>query len=252
MKAWPLVLLCIVAVGELVAQKRGGPKALHDLFAAAWDYDMQQRPEEASELGDRRWNDRWTDKSPEAYARRAQHNQEVLAQLAQIDRTKLNKTDQLNYDLFQKRYADRVEQYKYRWFLMDFNQREGPQTSDTLADALRFETLKDYEDWLARMHAIPVFLDQFTALLRQGIRERMVHPKVIMERIPGQVEKQIVADPASSGFYKPFRDFPKDISAADQQRLQQQAKQAVEQQIVPAFTRFKQFFASEYLPACYG
>ncbi len=252
MKAWPLVLLCIVAVGELVAQKRGGAKALHELFAAAWDYDMQQRPEQASELGDRRWNDRWTDKSPEAYARRNHHNQEILAQLARIDRTKLNKTDQLNYDLFQKRYADRVEQYKYRWFLMDFNQREGPQTSDTLADALRFETLKDYEDWLARMHAIPAFLDHFTALLRLGMQERMVHPRVIMERIPGQVEKQIVADPAASGFYKPFRHFPKDISAADQQKLQQQAKQTVEQQIVPAFTKFKQFFESEYLPACYG
>src|SRR5260221_7410316 len=252
MKAWPLVLLCIVGVGELVAQKRGGAKALHEFFAAAWDYDMQQRPEQASELGDRRWNDRWTDKSTESYARRNHHNQEILAQLARIDRTKLNKTDQLNYDLFQKRYADRVEQYKYRWFLMDFNQREGPQTSDTLADALRFETLKDYEDWLARMHAIPAFLDHFTALLRLGMQERMVHPRVIMERIPGQVEKQIVADPAASGFYKPFRHFPKDISAADQQKLQQQAKQTVEQQIVPAFTKFKQFFESEYLPACYG
>jgi uncharacterized protein (DUF885 family) len=251
MKAWPLVLLCMVTVGELFAQKQGGSRALHDLFAAAWDYDMQQRPEEASELGDRRWNDRWTDKSPEAYARRNQHNQEILAQLARIDRTKLNKTDQLNYDLFQKRYADRLEQYKYRWFLMDFNQREGPQTRDTLADALRFETLKDYEDWLARMHAIPVFLDQFTALLRQGMRERMVHPRIIMDRIPGQVDKQIVTDPTASGYYKPFRHFPKDISAADQQRLQQQAKQAVEQQIVPAFTKFKQFFESEYLPACY-
>ena len=60
---------------------------------------MQERPEEASELGDRRWNDRWTDRSPEAYARRDQHNQEMLAKLAKIDRKGLSKTDQLNYDL---------------------------------------------------------------------------------------------------------------------------------------------------------
>src|ERR1041385_4814165 len=169
MRVWPLVLLCVVAAGELAAQNQGGSKALHDLFAAAWDYDMQQRPEEASELGDRRWNDRWTDESPEAYAQRNQHNQEGLAKLARIDRGKLDKTGQLNYDLFQKRYADRVEQFKYRWFLMDFNQREGPQTSDTLGDALRFETVKDYEDWLARMRAVPEYLEHFTALLRQGI-----------------------------------------------------------------------------------
>jgi uncharacterized protein (DUF885 family) len=225
---------------------------LHDLFASAWDYDMQQRPEEASELGDRRWNTTWEDQSPEAYARRNQHNQEVLAELAKIDRSKLNATDQLNYDLFQKRYADRIENYKYHWYLMSFNQREGPQTSDDLADALRFESVKDYEDWLARMNAVPAFLDHFTALLREGIRERMVHPKVIMERIPGQIDKQIVTDPTQSGFYKPFLHFPKTISEADQQRLQQEAKQAVTQQIVPAYTKLKQFFVSEYLPACYN
>jgi uncharacterized protein (DUF885 family) len=254
MRVWPFVLLCMAGIGATVvaAQTGNGSRQLHDLFAAAWDYDMQQRPEEASELGDRRWNTAWEDMSPEAFAQRSQHNQEILAQLAKIDRGKLNKTDQLNYDLFQKRYADRLEQYKYHWYLMMFNQREGPQTSDTLADALRFDNVKDYEDWLVRMRTVPAYLDHFTALLRQGIKERMVHPKVIMERIPGQIDKQIVSDPTQSGFYKPFLHFPKDISAADQQRLQQQARQAVEQQIVPAYTKFKQFFVGDYLPACYG
>ncbi|HZD93295.1 MAG TPA: DUF885 domain-containing protein [Candidatus Sulfotelmatobacter sp.] len=252
MRAWPFVLFCAFTANLLALQTPDSSRQLHDLFAAAWDYDMEHKPEQASELGDRRWNDRWTDKSPEGYAQRHQHDREVLARLAKIDRNKLNKTDQLNYDLFQKRFADRVEQSKYHWYLMDFNQREGPQSSDTVSDALRFETLKDYEDWLARMRAFPEYLDHFTALLRQGIREHMVHPRVIMERIPGQIEKQIVDDPATSGFYKPFRRFPKDISATDQQRLQEQARQVVAQQIVPAFTKLKQFFVSEYLPACYG
>ena len=163
----------------------------------------------------------------------------------------LSKTDQLNYDLFQKRYADRIEQYKVRWFLMSFNQREGPQTSDDLGSSLRFETVKDYEDWLARLRAHPHGAGPITALLREGIRERMVHPRVIMERIPAQIDKQIVSDPTQSGFYKPFKSFPSAISQADQQRLQQDARKAVEQQVVPAFTKFKQFFVSEYLPACY-
>jgi uncharacterized protein (DUF885 family) len=252
MRSWPFVLLLFtLGAAAQAAQRPEGSKTLHDLFAAAWDSDMQEKPEEASELGDRRWNDRWTDKSLEAYARRDRRNRELLAQLAKIDRKGLSKTDQLNYDLFEKRYLDRLEQYKFHWFLMSFNQREGPQTIDDLGSSLRFETLKDYEDWLVRMRALPAHLDQVMALLRQGIREHMVHPKVIMERIPAQIDKQIVSDPAQSGFYKPFTHFPKEISTADQQRLQQQARQAVEQQIVPAFTKFKQFFTGEYLPACY-
>jgi uncharacterized protein (DUF885 family) len=252
MRAWPFVfLLFAFGISGKALPQQEGSKALHDLFAAAWDRDMQDRPEEASEMGDRRWNDLWTDLSLEAYAQRDRHNQEVLAQLAKIDRSTLNKTDQLNYDLFQKRYQDRVEQYKFHWFLMSFNQREGPQTSDELGDSLRFDSLKDYSDWLTRMRTFPAHLDQEMALLRQGIREHMVHPRIIMERIPAQIDKQIVSDPTQSGFYKPFQHFPSTISPEDQKRLQQAAREAVEQQVVPAFTKFKQFFVSEYLPACY-
>ena len=119
MRVWPFVFLLLAfAQSGRALPRQEGSKALHDLFAAAWDYDMQQRPEDASEMGDRRWNDKWTDMSLDAYARRNQHNKEVLAQLARIDRKSLNKTDQLNYDLFQKRFQDRVEQYKLHWFLM--------------------------------------------------------------------------------------------------------------------------------------
>jgi uncharacterized protein (DUF885 family) len=252
MRAWPFVLLLLtLAVNSQAAPRAGAAKALHDLFNAAWDQEMQERPEEASELGDRRWNDRWMDRSPEAYARRDQGNHEILAKLARIDRKQLSKTDQLNYDLFQKRYIDRKEQYKVRWFLMSFNQREGPQTIDDLGSSLRFETVKDYEDWLTRLRTLPTALDQFTALLRQGIRERMVHPRVVMERIPAQIDKQIVSDPTQSGFYKPFKTFPTTIAPAEQQRLQEEARKAIAQQVVPAFAKFKQFFVSEYLPACY-
>jgi len=245
------LLLTLPVVGRS-APRSTAAKALHDLFTAAWDHEMQERPEDASELGDRRWNDHWMDRSPEAYAHRDQNSHAILAKLSKIDRKQLSTIDQLNYDLFQKRYADRIAQYKVRWFLLSFNQREGPQTSDDLGNSLRFETMKDYQDWLARLRAVPTALDQFAALLREGIRERMVHPRVIMERIPAQIDKQIVSDPTQSGFYKPFKSFPSAIGQADQQRLQQDARNAVEQQVVPAFTKFKQFFVSEYLPACYG
>jgi uncharacterized protein (DUF885 family) len=246
-----LLLTSLQTLGQAPTGQNSGVKALHDLFATEWDYDMQQHPEEASSQGDRRWNDRWTDESLEAHAQRNQHNQDVLARLRKIDRNALSPAEQLNYDLFQKRYEDRMEGYKFHWFLLPLNQREGIQTSDDLADALRFQTLKDYEDWIARMRAFPTLMDQTIAVMRQGIRERMVHPKVIMQRIPAQIEKQLVTDPAQSPFYKPFQPLSRNISAADQQRLQAEARQAVQQQVIPAFQKFKQFFVSEYLPACY-
>ncbi len=253
MRGWPLVLLLLTTLGNgiALAQSSSAAKALHDLFAAEWDYDMEHSPEWASDLGDRRWNDRWSDERLESYAHRNLHNQEVLAKLTKIDRGGLSAADQLNYDLFKKRYEDSIEGYKFHGFLLRLNQREGIQTTDELADALRFETLKDYQDWITRMRTFPALMDQNIALMRQGIKEHIVHPKVIMERIPAQLDKQIVSDPTQSGFYRPFLHFSRGISSADQQRLQQEARQAVEQQIVPAFKKFKEFFVSEYLRACF-
>src|SRR5205807_1761557 len=126
----------------------------------------------------------------------------------------------------------------WHWFLLPLNQRGGIQTSFELADALRFQTIKDYEDWIARLRAFPQHMDQTIALMRQGIKERMVHPRIIMQRIPAQIDAQIVSNPTRSGYYKPFERFSSEIAPADQQRLKAAAMQAIEQQIVLSFKKF--------------
>jgi len=113
---------------------------------------MEQHPTWASTLGDRRWNDRWSDISLEAIGKRHDHDIETLAKLKKIDRGALSSADQLNYDLFKKNYENEVESFQFRWHLLPLSQLEGVHTVNRLADALRFETLKDYEDWLARRH----------------------------------------------------------------------------------------------------
>jgi uncharacterized protein (DUF885 family) len=225
-------------------------RALHELFNREWDYTLEQNPTWASQLGDRRWNDRWEDVSLAAIEKRREHNQQVIQRLQKIDRRKLSILDQLNYDLFRKKFETDLEEHSYRWYLVPLNQREGIQNADELADALRFETLKDYEDWLVRLRRFPAYLDQTIALMREGIRSGMVLPKITMQRVPNQIEKQIVATPDESPFFKPFKRYPEAIPDAERRRLQQQARDAINTGVVPAFGRFKDFFAAEYLPAC--
>ena len=226
-------------------------RKLHALFAEEWDYQMEQNPTQASTLGDRRWNDRWPDVSLEALRRRHEHNQQTLARLREIDRSRLAPADQLNFDLFEKEYATEIEGFKYRWYLIPLDQRGGIQTENELADALRFETVKDYADWVARLQKFPTYMDQTISLMREGIRARMVLPKVIMNRIPAQIDKQIVTDPEASPFYKPFKKFPSSIPAAERERLTSEAKAALSNGVVPAYRRLKEFFVTDYLPACY-
>lgn len=225
--------------------------ALHRLINAEWDYRMEHSPTWASTLGDRRWNDRWDDLSLDAIHRNHQHQLEVLERVKTIDRGRLSARDQLNYDLLRKDYATDLEEYPFQWYLVPLNQREGVQTSDQLADALPFDTLKDYEDWLARLGTFPVCLEQTTGVMREGIRQKMLLPRVVMQRVPAQLDHQMVRDPAESGFYKPFQTFPASIAKTDQDRLRKAAGEAILSGIVPAFARFKSFFVDEYLPACF-
>ncbi len=88
------------------------------------------------------------------------------------------------------------------------------QDASSLADSLRFQTIRDYEDWIARMQALPEYMDQTIALMRTGIRERRVHPKVIMKRLPAQIARQIVDKPEQSLFFKPFRNMPSEYATA--------------------------------------
>ena len=90
-------------------------KKLQELFASEWDYQLEQHPTWASRLGDRRWNDRWEDRSLDSIDRQHSHNIEVLAKLKVIDREALSPSDQLNYDLFSKDYENEIEGQRYRW-----------------------------------------------------------------------------------------------------------------------------------------
>ena len=226
-------------------------KTLHELFAAEWDYTMQQNPQWASTLGDRRFNDKWEDESLAAYQARHAHSLGVRDKLQRINRSQLTAEDQLSYDLFTNRLELSIEGDQFKDYLIPLNQRGGIQTADELTDQLRFTTVRDYEDWVARLHAFTTYADQTIALMQAGIKERVLLPKVIMQRVPAQIDKQIVDDPKKSNFYKPFRNFPKDFSEADKQRLSAAAEQAISSNVVPSFRKLKQFFEQEYLPASF-
>jgi len=243
-------LLAAALPARLLPAASEAPRQLHALFQEEWEYTLREDPTFASFLGDRRYNDRWADASLAALERRQQHSRETLERLKSIDMAGLSEADRLNYRLFRKQYENDVEGYQFRWYLVPLNQRDGVQTADELADALRFATVKDYEDWLARLRALPVLVEQTTALMKEGIRAGMVHPRVIMERVPAQIEKQIVDDPAKSSFFKPFLRFPETIPPAERERLAAQAQAAIREQVVPAYRKFQRFFLEEYLPAC--
>jgi uncharacterized protein (DUF885 family) len=241
-------------------ERAGDPRAaagsaesrrLHALFAEEWEHDLETYPVWASELGDVRRANRWDDVSLEAHARGATHDKEVLRRLAAIPRAGLSPEDALSYDLFRHKYEDAIESEPYRLHLLPINQRGGIQTADEVADALTFTSRIHYENWNARLRGFGRYMDQTIEVLGEGARSGMTHPKIVMQRVLGQIDKQIVEDPTRSPFYGPYqKPSSSGVGPAEREALGSEAKRAIREVVVPAFQRLRQFWETTYLPAC--
>ncbi|MBI4446606.1 MAG: DUF885 domain-containing protein [Acidobacteria bacterium] len=229
------------------APSSAASQEFHQLLEQEWEYHLQQNPVFASEIGDRRYNNRWPDLSLEAFRRRAQHRQEVLDRLGRIPLQSLTEEDRLNHQLFRSEYELDHESYLLDLHLFPLDQRGGIQTQDELADSLRFETENDYRDWIQRLRDLRPYGNQVIELMREGIRRGLVHPRVIMERVPDQIAAQLVDDPQRSPFLKPLERLPVEIPAAEREELRAEALRAISESVTPFFKEFQRFFEEEYL-----
>ncbi|QQS40546.1 MAG: DUF885 domain-containing protein [Acidobacteriota bacterium] len=226
-------------------------RQLYAFFEERWEQGLKESPTFASFLGDKRYNDRWGDNSIAAIERRHREDIEAMNRLKAIDRSKLSVSDKLNYDLYLKDLEGDIEGFKYKGWLVPLNQRGGIQNADGINRSLRFTSVKDYEDWIARLNAFPAQMQNTIALMRLGMKERSVLARKVLERVPGQIDAQIVDNPEDSPFYRPFKEFHSSISDADRSRLSEAAAEAISKNVIPQYREFKRFFVEEYLPACY-
>ncbi|MBI3299974.1 MAG: DUF885 domain-containing protein [Elusimicrobia bacterium] len=242
-----LLLAILFVAAPAFAESEG--ERLHALFSREWEYAMRESPLWASTLGDRRYNDRWDDRGLAALERRRAHSAELLEELGRFDEAKLSPADRVNYRLFRHEYTESLERHGFRLHFLQIDQRGGPQSTDEYVDSLRYETVKDYEDWAARLEAFPAYLEQITEVLREGARTKVLHPRFVLERVPEQIRARILDEPEKSRFYEPFKRMPADWAPEVRERLAARGAAAVREGVVPAFKRFLEFFEKEYLPA---
>ena len=219
------------------------------LLDEAWEWQLVQSPVFASSLGDRRFNDKWADRSIEAIEARHQQRQDFLDRLRAIDASALSANDQLNYDLFRRDLHNDIDGHQYKNYLMPINQRGGVQSLESTAERLRMQTVRDYEDWLARMAAVPEVIEQTMALQERGRKSGYMPPKILMGRIPDQLAQQTVENPEDSPFFLAFESMPDTMAEEDKSRLRESATEIIDKSIVPAYRDFSRYFTDTYLPA---
>jgi uncharacterized protein (DUF885 family) len=239
----PLGFLIVEAA--LAAKSSGNP--LQKLFDATWQEDLADDPVSATQLGDSRYNDKWPDMSQIAIDARQKKNYARLQSLAKINRDKLGKDEQLNYDLFQREIKSRITEYQFKPWMFALRTFDGPQLLAQTAEFAPFKTVKDYDNWLARINGSGPFIDQWILLWTQGVTEHLTQPRVTIQKVLEQLKGPMTADPEANPFYAPFKKMD-GIPDAEKTRLQAAAKTAVQTVAAPAFQRLDKFLRETYLP----
>jgi len=228
---------------------RDPAQAFAALLDTQWQYQLEHHPEFASIIGDTRYNDRWSDYSPAALQEEQKATQDFLKRFEAIDAKALSAQDQLSLQMMRRQLRDRLEAIALKNDEMPLEPVGGIQLAlPGYAQAFPFASVKDYEDYIKRLQAIPALLDQVVALSRAGAKDGLVQPKYLLERIPAQVREIAAPAGADSPFALPLKTFPEAVPAAERPRLRAAMLAAIDQQVRPAYRKLADFVADEYAP----
>lgn len=219
--------------------------AQNALFEEQYQSDLRNAPERATSFGDLRYNDKLGQYSLEAIIQRHKTDRDFLARLDAIQTTGFSEKDHLSHDLMARVLQQRRSDFDLKEYEMPINQFNGIHLS--LADlplSAPFNTVKQYDDYIARLHQVPRVLNQTMQVMRAGMNDHLMPVRFLLEKVPVQVQGIIDANP----FLIPTTKYPASISSADQQRLTQQITDAINTDVVPAYKAFASFVGTEYAP----
>ena len=219
--------------------------AQNALFEEQYQSDLKINPERATAFGDYRYNDRLDDYSLAAIGTSHAIDESFLTRLQAIPTSGFSEQDVLSHEVMRRMLRQRNADYRFKEYEMPVSQLDGPHVD--LADlplAVPFNSVKQYEDYIARLHQIPRVFTQTEEVLRAGLKDRLMPVRFLLERVPVQCQGVIAADP----FLLPTKKYPADIVPAEQQRLTRLITAAVTNEVLPAYRAFAGFIAAQYAP----
>lgn len=170
-----------------------------------------------------------------------------LEELSAIKTENLSETEKISFELLKFVLKDEMDYYKYERFL-------NPLLSDAgFHSNLNYmvRPLSNYnraKNYLNKLNAIPDFVDQHFANLREGLKKGVSQPRVIFNGYESTYNDHIVSDFKESYFYSPFNNLPNDLTDSQKDSVMIAAKEAIDSVVIPQFKRVKEFFETEYLP----
>jgi prolyl oligopeptidase len=251
MKRLLLALVCL-APALLLAQgpeRFSGPSSqtLAQLTGDYWEWRLATQPELATRVGRSELNDRWRDWSRTARDRQRKDREEYLQKAMYLSPGNLNPTDLVTSLLMEHELRTQLEAQDYLNLVQVVSQSDGVHNDVfSVVDQMPARTVKDYENIIARLRALPTYIEQATGVMREQLAAGLAQPAIVVDLTLDQVSAQSTPAAMESPLLAAFRRFPTEISVADQDRLRTQAIAAYEQQFVPSWKRLETFLRDTY------
>jgi uncharacterized protein (DUF885 family) len=219
--------------------------AQNALFDEVWETGLRHAPERATAVGDYRYNDKLSDASLAEIVARDKEDRAFLTRLKAIPTDGFPDQDLLSHELMQRSFEQRMVAFELKNYEMPVNQFNGIHTGlANLPLAVPLDSVKHYEDYIARLHQMPRALNQTIDLMRAGMKDNLMPVRFLLEAVAVQCQGIIDNNP----FLIPTRKYPASISAEDQKRLTQQITDAANNEVLPAYKSFAEFVRTEYAP----
>lgn len=219
------------------------------LLQEAWELDKKESPLLATATGDHRYNDRLGSVAPADIERRAAAARDQLARLQAIDSKALEPQDRVSYAMFERELRRDLARREFRAERIPITSDSGFHTGlSRLAQEVPLSSVKDYENYLARLRAMPVYFEQNVAHMREGLKDGFTSPQAALAGYESTMLTHVVDAPEKSVFWKPFEAFPPGVPASEHARLRAAGRDAIANAVVPAYRSLADFFISEYRP----
>ena len=224
-------------------------KTLNTIFSDYWEDYLKNNPEIASSLGDARYNDQLSDYSVKAYNDSLARGRAFLSRLGELDTTGMNDQLQLSKELLVRKLVQDQQEAQFKPWEMPVTQFGGVQVDyPALAAELAFHSVKDYDDYIARLKKLPVAFQQVTDCMSIGMDDHREPPAYLMEKVLAQVNNLDTQKPQDSPFALPIQKFPASVAPAEQERIKQEVLAAITGQVMPSYVRFGKFLKAQYIP----
>lgn len=243
-------LLSLCFLSPLAAAPAPDPAArLHDLFDRDWKWRLVESPQFATSVGVHEYDDRLGTVSAADEERRAKQLKAFLGELAAIPKNALSNEDKINAEIFEQQLERGIESIRFREYEIPLSADWGFHTSLTrLPEEMPFQTIHDYSNYIARLNAIPKYVDEEIGVMKDGLARGMTLPRVVLAGIDETMTSHVVKDAEKSVWWTPFTRFPATFPAADRRKLEEDGRRAIMGSAVPAFAKLADFMVRDYIP----